>query len=94
MYRISANHHNKVPEAVEACRELLHSYSKCINDMLKRQREPSVFLELLTGKYVFILFISKFTVRYLSVQVLVLGQDLCGHDNTIFLRLLCYFMFN
>lgn len=53
---MSANHPEKVPEAIEACRELLDSYAKCINNMLKCQREPFVFLQLLTGKkFVFML---------------------------------------
>lgn len=38
-----------MPEAIEACRELLDSYARCINNMLKCGREPFVFLQLLTG---------------------------------------------
>ncbi|XP_034256988.1 uncharacterized protein LOC117654457 [Thrips palmi] len=49
LVRISASHRDKVPEAVEACRELLDSYLQVINNILKRQREPHFCLDLLTA---------------------------------------------
>lgn len=52
--RISADYHEKIPEAVDVCRDLISSYSKHINDMLKIQRAPRervLNLELLTGRY-------------------------------------------
>ena len=36
--RISAEHHDKISEAVDVCRDLISSYTKHIHDMLKIQR--------------------------------------------------------
>ncbi|KAK3910456.1 Nucleolar pre-ribosomal-associated protein 1 [Frankliniella fusca] len=52
LLRISAEHQDRIPEAVEVCRDLVNTYLKQINDMLTIQRSPReriCNLELLTA---------------------------------------------
>lgn len=67
LLRISAEHHDKIPEAVEVCRDLANTYLKQINDMLKIQRAPReriCNLELLTAMAALD---SKFAKEILSI---------------------------